>query len=87
MFWPKNARLLDVIDRRSSGQDLLERAEQLVLEILATAPEGLTNAEVARATGLDVPVSKQGGYISWTLLRHLIETDRVVRVGRRYKVA
>jgi hypothetical protein len=73
--------------RSTDGEELLAAAERLVLEVIRSADEGLTNMEVARQTGLYLPVSRQRGYISWTILQHLVETRRLERRGRRYRIA
>lgn len=69
-----------------TGPELLERAQNLVLATLARNPSGMTNAEVHNATGLYLDVPKQKGYISWTILNHLIEVGKVEKVGPLYRI-
>jgi hypothetical protein len=71
----------------AQGDELLAAAERLVLDVIRASDEGLTNMEVARETGLYLPVSRQRGYISWTILQHLVETGRLERRGPRYRLA
>ena len=74
-------------DRRVRGERLIEEAEKLILETLTSSPTGMTNAEIARSTGLDVPISKQTTYITWTLLQHLLDAGQITREGKRYHAA
>lgn len=59
---------------------------QLVLDCLHAHPNGLTTTEVSRLTALDsVKLSRQNGYIAWTILQHLLMQGRVKKDGRKYK--
>jgi hypothetical protein len=69
---------------RAAGAYLIEAAVQIVLDALAANPAGLTNVEVAMTTGLDLHISNQNGYISWTILQWLVESGRVKKGGRTY---
>lgn len=68
----------------TDGADLIVAAQQLVLDALKSNREGLTNSEVDERTNLNLPISKQRGYITWTILQYLLETGRVTKEGRRY---
>lgn len=68
------------------GQHILEAAQDLVVEALQSAPDGLTNVEVQNQTGLYLEVANHSGYISWTILNHLVLVGRVVRDGRLYRL-
>jgi hypothetical protein len=67
---------------RVRGADIISAAKELVLAELRSHPEGLTNVEVGRKTGLHLDIEKQTGYIQWTILQHLIEEGRVRKQGR-----
>jgi hypothetical protein len=69
------------------GRDWIQVAVQMVVEALAASPDGLTNVEVAGITGLDLKVSRQKTYITWTILRHLTDSGRVQKDGRIYRLA
>lgn len=69
-----------------NGPDVLKAAKTLVLYALKHAPSGLTNAEVNERTHLNLPIRNHRGYITWTVLQHLIDEEKVRRVGRRYKL-
>ncbi len=66
------------------GEELLQRAEELIVQVLGAEPQGLTNAEIGERTGLSVAIARQQGYISWSLLQRMHERGLVRRDGRRY---
>ena len=66
---------------RDVGLGLLTAARALILQVLEEHPDGLTNIEVGRRTGLHVEVPKQRGYVQWTLLEDLVQQGLVERVG------
>lgn len=68
------------------GEHLLAAAQELVLEALRAAPDGLTNSEVQSQTGLYLEVPDHSGYISWTVLNHLVLIGQVVKDGKFYRV-
>lgn len=68
-----------------NGEHILTAAVELVLETLRGAPDGLTNAAVQSQTGLYLEVPNQKGYISWTILNHLVLTGQVVKRGKYYR--
>jgi hypothetical protein len=70
-----------------NGEQILAAAQDLVLDALLSAPDGLTNAEVQHQTGLYLAVPTHTGYISWTILNHLIPVGRVVKGGKYYRLA
>jgi hypothetical protein len=72
--------------RQPDGAEILASAERLVLDVVRSAPDGLTNAEVGAATGLNPPIRGQRGYITWTILSHLVEQGILERAGRKYRV-
>ncbi len=69
-----------------TGEQILAAAQDLVLDALRGAPDGLTNAEVQDKTGLYLEVPNHTGYISWTILNHLVLTGQVVKDGRHYRL-
>jgi hypothetical protein len=69
------------------GTYLIGAAEQLVLDVLSEHPEGLTNSRVGELTGLNPVIKTQNGYVTWTLLRHLIDKGRVEKNGELYKLS
>lgn len=71
---------------RRDGTECLAKAIDLVLAVLRDHPTGLTNSEVGEATGLNPDISVQHGYVTWSLLRYLVEQGRVVKDGRIYRL-
>lgn len=69
-----------------TGEEILAAAQDLVLNALQRAPDGLTNAEVQDKTGLYLEVPNHTGYISWTILNHLVLAGMVVKDGRLYRL-
>lgn len=49
------------------GTYLVRAMESLILDLLAEHPEGLTNTEIGLMTGLNPPILRQNGYITWTI--------------------
>jgi len=72
-------------DVTMTGAEILDAAEALVLRELKSRPEGLTNAEIEEKTGLSLPVDHHRGYITWTILQHLVKSGIVQKMGRRYR--
>jgi hypothetical protein len=68
----------------SGGARLIADAVDLVRSELARHPEGMRNVDVATATGLNLPISTQPGYITWTILRYLVESGEVTKIGPLY---
>jgi hypothetical protein len=69
------------------GEQLIAEAAELVISALRANADGLTNSEVDDATGLNLPISRRRGYVTWTILQHLVEQGRVRKEGRLYKIA
>ena len=67
------------------GSDLIKKMEHLVLRALKNSPDGLTNAEVDEKVQLNLKIPNHRGYITWTILQHLIQCAKVERVGKKYK--
>jgi DNA-binding IclR family transcriptional regulator len=65
---------------------ILAAAEKLITDALARSDDGLTNAEVGEATGLNPPIEKQRGYVTWTLLQDMRRRGIVERIGSRYRL-
>ena len=72
---------------RPAGTYLIQAAVNLVIDVLDAHPEGMSNQDVGQATGLNLAISKQGGYITWTILQFLLETGRAVKEGPLWKLA
>jgi hypothetical protein len=68
------------------GYNLIRSAVDMVVSELRRHPEGLRNVDVGIATGLNLPVANHPGYITWTILRYLIEQKRVEKHGRVYQL-
>jgi hypothetical protein len=68
------------------GYKLIQAAVEMVVGELRRHPEGLRNVEVGTSTGLFLPVTNHPGYITWTILRYLIEQKRVEKHGRIYRL-
>jgi hypothetical protein len=68
------------------GEELTAEATALVVEALRGAPQGLTNAEVDERTGLNLPIPTMRGFITWTILQHLVQQRRVRKDGRHYRL-
>lgn len=54
------------------GQRLMDECKGLVIECLKSHSAGATNQEIAEKTGLYLDVPNHKGYISWTILEHLV---------------
>ena len=70
----------------ASGEELMSGAQNLILLTLRHGPaNGMTNAEVAAATGLN-PRLKEGrnGDVTRSILQSLAESGLVIRTGQRY---
>lgn len=65
-----------------TGTELIAQAKDLVIHALRHAPEGLTNSEVGRSTGLHVDVPNHPGFIQWTLLQSLMLEGKVRKEGK-----
>lgn len=68
------------------GYRLVQTAVELVIGELRRHPEGLRNVEIGISTGLFLPVASHPGYITWTILRYLMEQKRVEKQGRIYRL-
>ena len=71
---------------RPAGAYLTEAALTLVIDVLEAHPEGMSNRDVGLATGLNLAISKQEGYITWTILQFLLETGRVAKEGALWRL-
>ena len=69
------------------GTYLIHAAQQLVLDVLSAHPESLTNSRLGELTGFKPVIKTQNGYITWTLLMHLMDRGLVVKTGRLYKLS
>lgn len=74
-----------MLERKATeGLRLLEDA---IVELLARHPEGLTNSQISRE--LDIGSDYQGhhkGYLSWSIMGLLLNSNRVEKHGRRYRL-
>lgn len=68
------------------GKSLIEASTELVREVLKGSPDGLSNQEVGERTGLWLDIPEQRGWISWTILRRLMETGEVTKDGPNYRL-
>ena len=68
------------------GSDIVQAAIDLVRRELRRAPSGLTNAEVAERTGISLQISKHNGYLTWTILQHLVENGEALKSDRLYRL-
>jgi hypothetical protein len=68
------------------GYKLIQKAVEMVIGELRRHPEGLRNVDLGIATGLNLPVANHPGYITWTILRYLIEQKRVAKHGWIYQL-
>lgn len=68
------------------GSGLIQQALELVRRELARSGDGLRNVDVGAATGLHIPITRHQGYITWTLLQHLVEAGEVIKEGGRYHI-
>ena len=68
------------------GETLISEATALVVSALRERPEGLTNAEVDERTGLNLPIPTNRGYITWTILQHLVQQGQVRKEGKIYRL-
>ena len=72
-------------EKAQQGLSLLKEA---ILEILASHPEGLQNAQVADLLGLRSDYKGANkDYLSWSVLGLLFNDRRVDRNGRRYTLS
>jgi hypothetical protein len=73
---------IDPTARAQMGLALLKEA---VCEALTARPEGMGNAEVARALGIRSKYGKKTeDYLSWSVLGMLLNEGVVRRLGRKY---
>lgn len=59
--------------------------KEAILEVIATNPDGLRNADIAAK--LDIHSDYRGGqkdYLSWSILGLLLKEKKVTRKGRKY---
>ena len=68
-----------------TGNEIMESAIDLVIDALRSSQDGLTNTEVIDKTGLYLSVPDHSGYITWTILMHLVQKGRVVKNGKLYR--
>ncbi len=68
------------------GSGLIRLAMELVVAELRRNPEGLRNVDLGYRTGLFLPVTNHPGYITWTILRYLIEQGKVSKDGQLYRL-
>jgi hypothetical protein len=68
------------------GEHLLQVAIEMVVRELRAHPGGLSNAEIGHRTGLFLEVPDHSGYISWTILQHLVHTGRAVKDREIYRL-
>jgi hypothetical protein len=73
-------------DKVPPGHKLIESAIEMVIDELRRHPDGLRNVEVGELTGLFLLVANHPGYITWTILRYLVEQKRVEKRGRIYRL-
>lgn len=69
---------------RRPGDYLIDAAERLILDILESHEDGLTNQEIGELSGLNPWIKTQNGYVTWTILAHLIQNGKVRKDERRY---
>jgi hypothetical protein len=69
------------------GSSIVNAAIQVVLEDLRAHPEGIRNVDLAETTGLDLPVTAQRHYITYTILMYLVEQGTVQKRGHLYRLA
>lgn len=73
------------MDSKEKAKAGLQMIEEAILDLLATQPEGLCNAEIADA--LDLRSDYKGGnkdYLTWSILGRLLNANKVTRKGRKY---
>jgi hypothetical protein len=76
----------EMTDEVTPGNKLVNTAIEMVIGELRRHPDGLRNVEVGELTGLFLPVANHPGYITWTILRYLVEQNRVEKRGRLYRL-
>ena len=74
------------VDNQPVGTHLMQAAIALVVDVLREHPEGITNRDIGIATGLNLAIAKQQGYITWTILQYLLESGVVTKDGRIWKL-
>ena len=67
------------------GQELMQQCKDLVIEYLNHHSTGVTNQQVANETGLYLDVPNHKGYVSWTILEHLVAKGSVEKVDQKGK--
>ena len=69
------------------GGRLKEEFCKLILEALTRNPEGLTSTELSKLTDIEPKISDNKGFVAWSYLKHLVETKRIRREGKKYFLA
>jgi hypothetical protein len=74
------------VEPNEEAQQGLKLIKRAILRILRSAPDGLTNAQIVTALGLDSDYEgKQRNYLSWSVLGILLGEGKIVRRGDRQK--
>jgi hypothetical protein len=68
-------------DKAEQGLQLMQDA---ITALLSEHPEGLTNAQIAHELGLAHYQGHHQGYLSWSIMRLLLNSRKVEKQGRRY---
>ncbi|MBV9611751.1 MAG: hypothetical protein JO091_04730 [Acidobacteriaceae bacterium] len=71
-------------ERARGALDALERS---IIEVLATHPEGLSNAAIERE--LDIGSDRRGqqkGWLCWSILSRLLGREQIIKEGQQYKL-
>lgn len=72
---------------KGKAQQGLQLMQDAITELLSEHPDGLTNAQIAHE--LSLTSDYQGhhqGYLSWSVMGLLLNSKRVEKQGRRYRV-
>lgn len=70
-------------DRQDAGKDLIAKLCEHILATVRDHP-GKKNADIAKLSGVTVNIEAQRGYISWTILEHLVQSGRLEKKESRY---
>lgn len=65
----------------------LRLMQEAITDLLSEHPEGLTSAQIARELGLESDYEgHHQGYLSWSVMGILLNSKKVEKHGRRYRI-
>lgn len=76
----------------TKGEEIRKLMQDLILKAMKDRGEWISRVEISRATDLDFPLSGNKGYVTWSALMHMLDTDQIIDNGekgrgRKFKIA